>query len=228
MAPQTAFTIREATYVDVPAMAEVAAAGFLEEDFFGNFMHPHRKEFPEDWNYFWQKKIRTHLMKASSRNYVCVECATSRIVAICLVNRLGDAASKDADAETLDNLPLNFWDEKTWVDRSADTVAQEKFSRNCNDIAHHFSGCRKECWLIDFLCVHPDFQRQGIGQLLLQQAVDLGMNEDPQVPVGVISSVVGDQFYTKFGFEEVGMVSVGDLSHLKGGSIKFYERHLTQ
>jgi GNAT superfamily N-acetyltransferase len=217
MAPQTAFTIREATYVDVSAMAEVAAAGFLEEDFFGNFMHPHRKEFPEDWNYFWQKEIRTHMMKASSRNYVCVECATSRIVAICLVNRLRDGASKDTDAETLDDLPLNFWDETTWVDRSADTVAQEKFSRNWNDIAHHFSGRRKECWLINFFCVHPDFQRQGIGRLLLQQAVDLGMNEDPQVPVGVISSVVGDQFYTKFGFEEVGMASVGDLSHLQGG-----------
>jgi hypothetical protein len=65
-------------------MAEVTAAGFLEDDAFGNFIHPHRKDFPEDWDYFWQKEIRSHLMKARSRNYVCIESASGKVAAICL------------------------------------------------------------------------------------------------------------------------------------------------
>lgn len=235
MAPQIAVAIREATLADVPAMAEVTAAGFLEDDVFGKFIHPHRKQFPEDWNRFWQKEIRIHLMRATSRSYVCIESASGRVAAICLMNRLGKDASQSVDTETLESkiqkagaVLLNPWDEEGWTDRSADPVAQEKFDKNWGEISHHFSGNRRQCWLIDFFCVYPDFQHKGIGSLLLQQAVELGMNEDPKVPVAVISSTIGDPFYTKFGFIQVGRANVGDLSHVEGGSIKFYERHLNQ
>lgn len=54
MTPQVALSIREATLADMPGMAEVTAAGCMEDDVFGNFMHPRRKEFPDDWRHFWQ------------------------------------------------------------------------------------------------------------------------------------------------------------------------------
>ena len=212
-------------------MAGVTAAGFIEDDVFGNFMHPRRKEFPDDWRHSWQKEIQTILVKADSRNYVCFENDSGRVAAICLVKRLGDGASELVNPATAQlpqasALPLKPWEEKNWTDRSADPEAQGKFEKNWDDIAHHFTGDRKECWLIDFFCVHPDFQRKGLGRSLLQKAVDLGENENPKVPVAVISSAAGDQFYATFGFEQVGQASVGDLAHVEGGSIKFYERHL--
>jgi hypothetical protein len=115
MPPQIPVTIREATLADVPAMAEVTAAGFLDDDVFGNFIHPCRMEFPDSWNYSWQRVIRSHLTKASSRSYACVESTSDRVAAICLVTRLGDGASEFIDAETLSTkaqqagvLPLNF------------------------------------------------------------------------------------------------------------------------
>ena len=85
MAPQVALSIREATLADVPGMAEVTAAGFMEDDVFGNFMRPFRKEFLDDWRHFWQKEIQTVLAKAEYRNYVCFENESGRIASICLV-----------------------------------------------------------------------------------------------------------------------------------------------
>jgi hypothetical protein len=52
MAPRIAVSIREATLADVPTMAEVTAAGFLEDEVCGKFIHPHRKQFPEDWSHY--------------------------------------------------------------------------------------------------------------------------------------------------------------------------------
>ena len=231
MATPVTVTIRGATLDDVPGMAEVAAAGFLEDGFFGDFLHPHRREFPDDWKCFWQKRIWTLLAQADSINYVCVDNSSDHIVAMCLVKRMGGGASKlvnpiTTQIQRASVLPPNAWEDKTWTDHSADPVAQEKYVKNWDNIAPHFSGDRKECWLIDSFCVHPDFQRKGLGRPLLQKAVDLGKNEEPKVPVGVISSAAGEQFYAKFGFEEVGRGNVGDLAHLGGGSIRFYERHI--
>jgi GNAT superfamily N-acetyltransferase len=126
------------------------------------------------------------------------------VAAVCLVNRLGEDASKSVDAETPESkvqtagaIPLSFWDEEGWTDQSADPVAQEKFDKNWDEISHHFSDSRRECWLIDFFCVHPDFQHKGLGPLLLQQAVELGMNEGPKIPVAVISSTIRRSILSK-------------------------------
>ena len=231
MAPKTPATFREASLADVAAMAEVASAGFMADGFFGSYMHPKRKEFPDDWNFYWQKEIRTHIVNQGSKNYVCVDDASGRIVGLCLVQRLGDGKSTISDptfkkAQRAFTWLQNLWVEKTWTDRSADPGNVAKFEKNWDDIEHHFSGARKECWLVNFLCVHPDFWYKGLGEPLVNKAIGLGDAESPKVPVAVISSKMGDRHYQKWGFEEVGRADVGDLSGIQGGSIKFYEKHL--
>ena len=66
----------------------------------------------------------------------------------------------------------------------------------------------------------------GYGRDLILNAFELGKGEEPRVPVAVISSDIADDFYEKYGFREVGRADVGDMSVVKGGSLKFYEEHL--
>lgn len=120
------------------------------------------------------------------------------------------------------------WIDWTWTDRSADTEAIRKFAKNWADIKHLFEGDRKECWMMSTLCVSPEAQKQGHGKALVDEAIKLANNEVPKVMVAVISSKAGDEFYQRLGFYEVGRANVGDLSHLDGGSVKFYDRHLKE
>ena len=231
MAPKMAVTVQQATLADVREMANVVSAGFMDDDVFGRFMHPKRKEYPDDWQCSWQREIRRHLAGPATRNYVGVDDSSGRIAGFCLVKRLGAGASKLPRSlfQSFQGALMssqNLWIDYTWTDRSADADAVTKFDNNWNDIEHNFSGPRKECWLIDVLCVHPDFQHRGIGRSLAMKAVELGEGEDPMVPVAVIASATGDRFYNKLGFKEVGRADVGDLKDVKGGSIKFYELHL--
>lgn len=55
-----------------------------------------------------------------------------------------------------------------------------------------------EAWLLANLVVHEDYQRQGIGALLLKWGLDQA--EAERVPVGVESSFAGLRLYEKMGF----------------------------
>ncbi len=85
-------TIREATLSDVVGMAEVTSQGFMDDNLFGSFMHPKRKELPTDWHYFWQQEIRTQLAHPANTTYVAVDepdpSDRGHIAAICIIDRL--------------------------------------------------------------------------------------------------------------------------------------------
>jgi len=49
--------IRKARRSDIRAMAESAAAAFMDEELWGNVMHPHRKEYPGDFVLGFERKI---------------------------------------------------------------------------------------------------------------------------------------------------------------------------
>lgn len=51
-------TIRQANYSDLRPAAEVAAAAFINDDLFGQLMHPHRHKYPEGFVGFWEQYFR--------------------------------------------------------------------------------------------------------------------------------------------------------------------------
>jgi len=50
--------IRQANYSDLRPAAEVAAAAFLEDELFGELMHPYRHQYPQDFIHAWQQDLR--------------------------------------------------------------------------------------------------------------------------------------------------------------------------
>ena len=226
-------TIRRATLTDVPQLAEVFAAGFMDDDVFGRFMHPKRKEFPEDWLRWWNKEISKHIIDPAGLSFVGVD-SQGTVKACCLMKKLGNASQRIAaegvvarKLEQVSGMAQNAWDSATFTSRTADPEAIATFEKSWNDIEHYFTGPRAQTWFIELFCVHPEVQRGGgFGRDLIRNAIELGKNENPRVPVAVIASEIGDGFYEKYGFREVGRADVGDMSGVRGGSLKFYEEHL--
>lgn len=224
--------VREATLADVPQMADVFAAGFVDDDVFGRFMHPKRNEYPQDWLRYWNYDIRKHLLDPAAISFVHVDDAGT-INGCCLMKRMGKGGERRARAESWSRTAerklgglMMTWDNWTFTDRTADKRNLEIFAKNWPNIKHHWTGPREECWMIELFCVHPNVQRGGYGTSLIQKAIELCKAETPAVPLSVIASEVGSPFYNKQGFEDVGWASVGEMSDVKGGSIKFYEKHL--
>lgn len=224
--------VRLATLNDVRQMAEVFASGFMDDEVFGKFMHPKRRKFPDDWLASWTRDFHTHLLDPVSQCYVRTN--SDGHVAGCMILRgIGKGGDARAAAETywhqiqrrLYTVQKNV-ESMAWPDRSADDEAVAAFDRNWEDIKHHFTGPRAQCWMIELFCIHPDSQKKGYGRDLVQTAIDLCKSETPKLPLCVIASDIGDAFYEKYGFREVGRANVGALAGVVGGSLKFFEDHL--
>lgn len=225
------FNIRPATLSDQIEMAQLTAAGFLDDDVYGNYQHPHRKEYYDDWTFYWQKALRTHIVEKNQRVFVGVDEQSGRIAGVIVWERMGEGAAKLPDSlplrlqrayVTAQNLATSY----LFPDRSANPEHMANFDQNWDLICHHWICSRSETWYIHYLCIHPDFQYMGLGPKMANIGIEFAKEEG--ISASVISSATGEPFYRKWGFEEVGQAVVGPLkdANLKGGSIKFYERHL--
>jgi len=65
--------IRQAHYGDLRPAAEVAAAAFTDDSLFGELMHPHRHEHPEDFIRYWEHEIRIKWLQPKYTVLVAVE-----------------------------------------------------------------------------------------------------------------------------------------------------------
>jgi GNAT superfamily N-acetyltransferase len=226
-------TVRLATLADASAMAAVFAAGFIDDDVFGRFMHPHRHTYPADWLQYWERDMRRLILQPSSRPHVITNSA-GIIKGCVMLQRIGpkgtsaleNAESYARRAQRLLVAGQDYVSSLLAPDKSADVAAMATFDANWEDIAQYFSGKREECWMIELLCIHPDSQGMGYGRKLVNAAVEVCEGEEPKLPLAVIASEIGDAFYEKMGFREVGRANVGGLSGVKGGSLKFLEGHV--
>jgi len=85
-------TIRRATPADHRAMAEVAAAAFVDDDVFGRFMYPHRREYPEDYISMWERGLWVKATDYTREYLVSVDDASGKVVAWAGWVRLGPGA----------------------------------------------------------------------------------------------------------------------------------------
>lgn len=74
-------------------MAEVAAAAFMNEELFGELMHPHRKEYPEDFILFFERKFWSHWYDPNHHFLVGLDKVTGKVVAVAEWNRQGSSTA---------------------------------------------------------------------------------------------------------------------------------------
>jgi hypothetical protein len=89
-------SVRGASLEGLPRMTDLAVRVFMDDKMFGEFMHPHHHEFPEDWAASWEKELQSKLADDTTMDFVCIYDAASpgRIVGLSIVTRLGDGAAK--------------------------------------------------------------------------------------------------------------------------------------
>ncbi len=95
-----------------------------------------------------------------------------------------------------------------------DTSASLEWWRRNQEAALHLKYCRsgatvgvvlvKEFWNLTHLFVAPAYQGQGIGRILLKEAVDVCRHQSPRGALLLNSSTVATGFYQRMGFRQLG------------------------
>ena len=80
-------TIRKARSSDIRDMAEIAAAAWADEELYGQLMHPHRKEYPEDYIKFFERRILKGWYKPNRHFIVGLDPESGKVVAIAAWDR---------------------------------------------------------------------------------------------------------------------------------------------
>lgn len=89
--------IRAAIPADYPRMAEVAAAAFMEDDVYGRFMFPHRREYPADYVAQWERRINMYATMPAYEHQVALDALTGSVVAWACWERIGPGAAARAN-----------------------------------------------------------------------------------------------------------------------------------
>ncbi|KAL8815942.1 MAG: hypothetical protein Q9223_004977 [Gallowayella weberi] len=238
--------LRTARHHDLFTIAVIYAAAFWDERVIGELMHPHRQTFPQDYLRYWQQQVAEWYWSYSHQIVVSYELRKSE------KNFEEEVLTGVADWIRYGQGWEQYWGIWGWWDfrnvlhrfvmaRNAMTLrlypnraadpAMANIGSTINPLVSHFwSGSRRTGWYLNFLGVHPDFQRQGYGTSLAEWGIERAKQE--KVAASVISGVGRDPFYRRCGFDvEVGKSTEGEGNPLAGkvdgaGTILFRDPEL--
>ncbi|KAL6890074.1 acyl-CoA N-acyltransferase [Trichoderma evansii] len=202
--------LRDARYSELPRIAHVLAQAFWEDNLFGQLIHPHRNEYPDDVDLYWLRRARVNFWDYRRRWLVATDKDKSGqevIVGIAQWERLGDGGKK-LDCGYLDprniSKPLSSVAMKihalVWPNRASDPIEEDIIERSYPHFDKVWSGKRAESWYLEALAVHPDYQGKHIGRKLVQWGLEQAEAEG--VCASVVSAFGKDQFYMNCGFDE--------------------------
>lgn len=89
--------LRDARYSELPEIARVMAKAFWEDNLFGQLIHPHRNQYPDDVHLYWLRRARVNFWDRRWRWLVAVnkdETGREVITGIAQWARLGDGGKK--------------------------------------------------------------------------------------------------------------------------------------
>ena len=95
---------RDARYSELPEVAHVMALAFWEDNLFGQLIHPHRNEFPDDVDLYWLRRARVNFWDYRWKLLVAVskdESGREVIAGVAQWARLGDGG-KELECWSLD------------------------------------------------------------------------------------------------------------------------------
>ncbi|PTB63247.1 acyl-CoA N-acyltransferase [Trichoderma citrinoviride] len=223
--------LRYARYSELPEIAHVMAKAFWDDNLFGDLIHPHRNEYPDDVDLYWLRRARVSFWNSRCRFIVAVakdETGHETIAGIAQWARLGDGGKKleswyMAPRDLLKPLSslimtVHAW---LWPNRASDPITEDIVERAYPYFSSLWTDQRAESWFLDVLAVRPDCQGKGVGRKLVQWGLDNA--EGDGICASVISAFGKEKFYCKCGFnEQYGSAMQGDgnpLAGIKGGNI---------
>lgn len=65
--------IRDARWSDLPEIAHLLALAYWDNNLMGERLHPHRNEYPADFELYWLRQLRTFFWDWRSKFLVAVE-----------------------------------------------------------------------------------------------------------------------------------------------------------
>jgi hypothetical protein len=83
-------------------MAEVSAAAFMDEELFGELMHPRRKEYPEDFILFFERKYLSHWYDPAHHFLVGLDKVSGKVIAVAQWERQGASITSTSWSNYLD------------------------------------------------------------------------------------------------------------------------------
>jgi GNAT superfamily N-acetyltransferase len=219
--------LRPAKPSDEPAIVEICARAFMEEDLFGRVIHPYRAQYPNDVQIFWHEWVRNDW--ANPRNNIIVAVTTTeaeqeKVIGAAIWQRQGeDPGAQKVIAGWTDpgTFPALLSTHNRALDPSKKTILVEAAPYT----KHYWAGSSATNWYLALCCVDPDVQGRGAGRVLVRWG--LNRAEEEGVRASVTASEGSDEFYMKCGFDEVvGNASEGEGNPLwkegvKGGNILF-------
>jgi GNAT superfamily N-acetyltransferase len=221
--------LRPAKPSDEPAIAEICARAFSDEDLFARVILPHQAQYPNDVKLFWHDWVRKDW--ANPRNKIIVAVTNAEedkqeetVIGLAIWQRQGD----DADAQKV----LSEWSDPgpfpallSTHNRALDPAKKNILADSAPYTQHYWAGPSATNWYLSLCCVDPAFKDRGAGRLLVRWGLDRAEGEG--VRASVMASDGSDGFYLKCGFDEVvGNASEGEgnplqKENVKGGNILF-------
>ncbi|KAI4625960.1 hypothetical protein J4E80_003094 [Alternaria sp. BMP 0032] len=127
---------------DGPAIVNICARAFMEEDLFGRVIHPYRAQYPNDVKIFWHEWVRNDW--TNPRNNVIVAVSTTsyqqeHVIGVAIWQRQGDDAGAQGiiagwtDPGRLPALPSTH-------NRAADPSKKEILAQAAPFTKHYWAG----------------------------------------------------------------------------------------
>jgi GNAT superfamily N-acetyltransferase len=219
--------VRLATPQDEPAIGAVCTAAFFEEELFGQLIHPHRYQYPDDVKIYWH--LRTRKAFQDPRKIIVVATVTEdgaeKIIGQATWERQGD----DEGAQKLiqeRSLPCEdvFTPLPSTNNRAIDPSKMTILHDTSPFFKHHWEGStnglpRSTNWYLNLCCVDPAYQKRGLGYQLVHWGLDRARAE--KIHASVTTSLTNEAFYLRCGFDEiVGNCGDGEGNPLRAAGIK--------
>jgi GNAT superfamily N-acetyltransferase len=219
--------LRPAIPADEAILASLCASAFFNGGLFGATIHPYRNEYPDDVAIFWRNWIRGDFAEPRDQIIVCtaLENGAEKITGMATWQRQGDDEGAKQAMDEWNEVDPDAWEKvdlstNRAMDPSKQKLMQEAYpffkafwEGNTNGIP------RSRNWYLHLCAVHPDYQKQGVGQQLVMWGLDRARREN--VHASVLASYLGDAFYLKCGFDDIiGNCTEGEGNPLGRAGVK--------
>ena len=219
-------TVRKATQADLPPLAQISALANTDDPV-DNYLYPHHHTHPKSYTSLYHSRLKITLRNPfaiidvtvlSDSSDIALASGFSRevVVGYALYYRETSTPSIIHQHNVAANMTA-LQKVKVWL---KDFFSRPPVFRLCAGLRgqwHDFMFDRymsraeelepPEYFDLDILCVHPSYQRRGIGKTLMKHGLQRAREEG--VEVWLCASVMGQGLYEKCGFEGVGWLQWG-------------------